>query len=255
MSGWKNVLALTVTASFAVALTGCGVGDDGGATASNPPIPKELLESPQLTANAGVPVPEAADPTYSETMKLAEQRPFATRGDVFALLGPERRFDQSERANRIFGQLGDFSNEYTPPEEKPAPEEQREPQPYRRLAGILLGDSVMAIIEMESGGPQLVRPGQQIPNSEWTVVSIDSEKAILRRGGNKLPREIAVPLESRRAGAGGGGGSDEGGGGSPGPGNTGIAPGDGGPPPEGGGIPGPPGGRGGRGRGGGGGLD
>jgi bifunctional DNA-binding transcriptional regulator/antitoxin component of YhaV-PrlF toxin-antitoxin module len=69
-----------------------------------------------------------------------------------------------------------------------------EPQPFRRLAGIMVGDSVLAIIDMGDGNLQIVRPGQQIPGTEWTVASIDEEKAVLRRSGNKKPKEVVVPL-------------------------------------------------------------
>jgi hypothetical protein len=64
-----------------------------------------------------------------------------------------------------------------------------EPQPYRRLSGIVVGDSVLALIVMGDGaGPQIIRPGLRIPNSPWRVISIDEEQAVLRRDGDVLPR-------------------------------------------------------------------
>lgn len=240
MKGYKKWIGCAVLAGLTVGLVGCGSSADSVAAPAALPMPKDITESPQLSAEAGVPLPETADPTFAETRKIAEEKPFAVRGDAFALLGPEKVFDRQQRSELLFGKLQGFSVEWEPPVEKPDPEEEREPQPYRRLAGILLGDAVMALIEMENGQTYQVRPGQQIPDSEWSVFSIDSEKAILRRKGNKLPREIAVPLESRRSGGGGGGGSDSGqpagGGGANNPGE-GMTPGVGGAAGTGAGAP------------------
>lgn len=239
---WKSTIGFALAGVMAVGLAGCG-GDD--AAVSAPPaksIPKNIEESPQLAAEAGVPLKEVADPTFAETRALVDSRTFATRGDAFALMGPETQFDRDQRAERIVLQTGGFSVEWEPPEEKPDPEERREPQPYRRLAGILLGDAVMALIEWEDGRTYQVRPGQAVAGSEWVVFTIDSEKAILRRKGDVLPREVVVPLESRRGGArggGGGGGGNQGGGlapggggaaggGTPTPGLSGASPGGGG---------------------------
>lgn len=230
MKGFKKWIGYGVLAGLTVGLVGCGNSADSVAAPAALPIPKDITESPQLSAEAGVPLPEVADPTFAETRKIAEDKPFAVRGDAFALLGPEKVFDRQQRSELLFGKLQGFSVEWEPPVEKADPEEEREPQPYRRLAGILLGDAVMALIEMENGQTYQVRPGQQIPDSEWFVFSIDSEKAILRRKGNKLPREIAVPLESRRSGggpAGGDSGAPAGGGGAQNPGE-GMTPGVGG---------------------------
>lgn len=240
MMGFLKLTSLGVLAGLAVGLVGCGSATDSITAPAALAMPKDITENPQLSAEAGVPIPEAADPAFAETRKIAEERPFAVRGDAFALLGPEKVFDRQQRAELLFGKLSGFSVEWEPPVEKPDPEEEREPQPYRRLAGILLGDAVMALIEMEDGQTYQVRPGQQIPNSEWSVFSIDSEKAILRRKGNKLPKEIAVPLESRRSGGGGGGapagGGLAGGGGAQNPGE-GMTPGVGGASGTGAGAP------------------
>jgi len=75
--------------------------------------------------------------------------------------------------------------------------------------------------------PDVIRPGSKIPNSDWTVESIDREKAVLVRGGNAEPHRIVVRLESPPPGMGGGGiggpGAGGGGGfpGAPGPGGMG----------------------------------
>jgi hypothetical protein len=125
---------------------------------------------------------------------------------------------------RVFGQIGGFTVQYTPPEvESPEPQDFPEPQPYRRLAGVVVGDSVLALIDMGDGTLRVIRPGETIEGTEWRVASIDSDKAILRRSGNRTPRQVIVRLESPPAGIGGGGFP----GGAPGgfPGGPGGAPG------------------------------
>jgi hypothetical protein len=168
----------------------------------------------------------------------------APRRDPFALLAEERAFDINQSGERLLAESGGFSFDYEPPVPKDDTVIQ-EPQPYRRLAGVIVGESVLALIDMGDGRLEIIRPGQRIPNSEWTVVSIDEEKAILRRGGNKLPRQVVVRLESPpyNPNQGGGGGMTPGGGGvTPGggmtPGGAGT-PGGGGKTPGGGaGVPG-----------------
>lgn len=162
---------------------------------------------------------------------------FSPRSDPFALLSEERSFETRQTSERVLGEMGGWRFDY----EAPAPVETsdaQEPQPYRRLAGVIVGESVLALIDMGDGRLEIIRPGQRIPNSEWTVVSIDEDKAILRRGGNRLPRQIVVRLESPPAGFGGGGGNGAGAPGG-GPGMPGGGPGR---------IPGVPGGGGAGGR-------
>lgn len=152
---------------------------------------------------------------------------FAPRNDPFALLAEERSFEAKQQSERVLSESGGWRFDY----EEPAPTsdvEVQEPQPYRRLAGVIVGESVLALVDMGDGRLEIIRPGQRIPNSEWTVVSIDEDKAILRRPGNKLPRQIVVRLESPPAGFGGGAPQ----GGPAGPGGAGpgsMGPGRGGP--------------------------
>lgn len=120
---------------------------------------------------------------------------FAPRNDPFALLGEERGFEMMQSSERIAAESGGFSFDYEPPVDT-APTVIVEPQPYRRLAGVIVGESVLGLIDMGGGRLEIIRPGQRIPNSEWTVISIDEEKAVLRRSGNRLPRQITVRLES-----------------------------------------------------------
>lgn len=137
---------------------------------------------------------------------------FAMRNDPFALLAEEKSFEASQSSERVLAEAGPWRFDYEEPVDT-NPEPVFEQQPYRRLAGVIVGESVLAIIDMGEGRPpEIIRPGQRIPNSEWTVVSIDEDKAILRRTGNKLPKEIVVRLESPPAGLGGGGSANPGGG-------------------------------------------
>jgi hypothetical protein len=166
----------------------------------------------QYKGRTGVPV-AVGDPKLIAS-RIAE-RSFSSRPDPFALLPVERSFDQSQAAERLTQDLG-YSTMYEPPQEVAAPDEVIEPQPYRRLAGILVGDTVSAILIMEDGSAHIIRPGMRLPNSPWRVVSIDEEKAVLRRAGNVKPTQIIVRLETPPGGVpsqGGGGGRPGGGGG------------------------------------------
>lgn len=157
---------------------------------------------------------------------------FVPRNDPFALLAEEKSFEARQLSERVLSDSGGWRFDYEEPPPKDDVEVQ-EPQPYRRLAGVIVGESVLALIDMGDGRLEIIRPGQRIPNSEWTVVSIDEDKAILRRPGNRLPRQIVVRLESPPTGFGGGGtqGGGPGGPGAPqgGPGGPGMPPGRGGP--------------------------
>lgn len=151
------------------------------------------------------------------TIQIAAQMPFLTRMDPFSLLRQEVAYEKSQRAERLLAESGSWLTVWEPPPPPPAtpPSAQLEPQPYRRLSGILIGDSVLAIMELENGTSIIVRPGTKIPGTEWTVVSLDADKAVLRRPGPRRPTQIIVKLENPRPG-GGGGAEGGGGGGMPG---------------------------------------
>ena len=145
--------------------------------------------------DAGVPLAASVDTKKWDA--LVNAHAYASRPDPFALTVPEQKFDKSQFANRLFDTQR-FGQEYDSIPEEVKPQITPEPQPYRRLAGIIVGDSILAIVEMGNGQPaQVVRPGQQIPGSEWRVISIDSEKAVLRREGNRAPHEVVVHLEGK----------------------------------------------------------
>jgi hypothetical protein len=147
----------------------------------------------------------------------ADAKHFVARNDPFALNSSQLAFEKSQSNERILQDLGGFYEAVAPPEQEEVVPV-IEPQPYRRLAGVVVAQSVIGIIEL-NGSQQLIRPGQLIPGTEWRVVSIDTEKAVLRRGGNVLPHEIVVRLESRPFGSGSGvgnpGGQNRGGPGAP----------------------------------------
>lgn len=175
----------------------------------------------QLAADVpGVPVGQIGDP--DAIRKVVASRTFNKRGDPFELFPSEKAFESSQRAESLLQSVGGWSVEYKAPPET-GDEDQLEPQPYRRLAGVLVGDTVAAIIVMENGATYIVKPGMKIPNSEWTVVSIDMDRAVLRREGNKKPNQITVRLETPPGGGGGGGAGGRPGGNAPGPGQGGGA--------------------------------
>jgi len=209
MTRFLKIVPLAVLAGV---LVGCGGGSTTAETPTTTTVPEVNIP---IDAPAGIPVGVLADPKpllASETR--AAMRAGHPRSDPFALRSDERQYETRQEAERIIGTLGGFSdNQFQPrgDEQKPAPV--IEPQPYRRLAGIVVGDSVLALIDMGNGTTELVRPGQKIPGTEWTVVSIDEEKAVLRRSGNVLPHQITVRLELPPPGMGGapGGGFQPGG--------------------------------------------
>lgn len=212
----RNLAFLSMLAVLSASfVSGCA---DGGvrtsAFAQQPPAGQPAgaagAQASKLNADAGVPIQVAAKPTAFED---ATKMTFGTRANAFSLLPAEAKFNNEQAAARLVSDSGGFSMMYEPPPPKPDEETIVEPQPRRRLAGILLGDAVIALVQMEDGRVYDVHPGSKIPNSEWTVVSIDQERAILRRSGNKLPKQIEVKLESGPIGGGGGGGGGAAGGG------------------------------------------
>lgn len=219
----------------ALALVAAAVGCSGE---SEPPLtpPQIALSTKKYDpkVEAGWSIPEGAATLVADLRNYKaghHGQSFTPRTDPFALLAEEKSFEASQSSERLLSEGGSWRFDYEVPEDKntaPVLEE----QPYRRLAGVIVGESVLALIDMGDGRPlEIIRPGQRIPNSEWTVVSIDEEKAILRRAGNKLPKQIVVRLESPPTGVGGGLGTGGGTGGRGGP----NGPGGVGGPPKGGG--------------------
>lgn len=195
-----------------------GCGNDAEIT-EFPPAPSTepaALGPFQYKNPVGVPVTASNDPAMIANLASRVQ---PSRMDPFALLGTELRFDLSQRGERLLETTGNWSTMFEPPVEvDESLQDVMEPQPYRRLAGVLVSDTVSAIIIMENGNAHLIRPGTMIPNSPWRVVSIDEEKAVLRRAGNRKPTQIIVRLENPPGGGGfnpGTGGGRPAGGGPP----------------------------------------
>lgn len=209
----------------ALLMGGCtaGIGiEDQGMFGENQAYKPEFKIN---AAGAGVKVdpPTENDQAWRQAAVSTASRYGGARSNPFGLTSSERVIEAQQDTARLFANLGGFSVQFTPPAPAAAtPPPVIETQPYRRLSGIIVGDSVMALIEMGNGQTEIIRPGMRIPNSPWRVKSIDSNKAVLERSGNVLPKQITVRLES------------------PPPGMQQTTPGVGGPP---GGFPGgPPGG-------------
>jgi hypothetical protein len=179
-----------------LATTGCQnlVGD----VPSAKPFRGPAQNIPSSNAKAGVQV--ASGPPTLLTQQLAAFK-VTPRPDPFSLQQQENEYEVKENNERIFATTGSFFGSLFVPKPEIVFIENSEPQPFRRLAGVLVGDSVMAIIDMGDGSPmQVIRPGMQIPNSPWRVVSIDQDKAVLRRNGNVKPKEVVVRLQSPSSG-------------------------------------------------------
>ncbi len=208
------MLAFGAIAISAV-MTGCNSIDTPASTASAGAAPKHDFKP---DVDAGVPVAITQDPNLLKS--LVALKGFSYRNEPFALLPVEANFERSQASER-FVQENNWSIQFDPPVERDTSlDDQEEQQPYRRLAGIIVGDTVLAILIMEDGHAEIIRPGMMIPNSEWRVISIDEENAVLRRTGNRRPRTITIPLEGDLRGGSrpnAGGGANPGGGTGGGP--------------------------------------
>jgi hypothetical protein len=185
---------LWVGIGLTVACTGCQQVVEDVPPPKNPNYPP--VEQPQATASAGIlPIPVGQPTLVVDLVK--NYKPPQPRPDPFSLEPPEQQYEIKQTNARIFATTGAFFPSLFVPKQEQVQIEYTEPQPYRRLAGVLVGDSVMAIIDMGDGRPmEVIRPGMQIPNSPWRVISIDEEKAVLKRSGNVKPKEIVVRLET-----------------------------------------------------------
>jgi len=192
----RNTWQLLSLSACAVVMVGCqaGVPDPESSPASSRPRAEF-----KPNAQAGIPITQSADAQRFRSLVASRASEFGRKNDPFALTPVEKTYDREQSAFRLQNESGGFGERFYVPD----PNETEavpilEPQPYRRLSGIVVGDSILALIEMgNGGGTQLVRPGQIVPGTEWRVVSIDEDKAVLQRSGNTLPKRIVVKLESR----------------------------------------------------------
>lgn len=201
-------------AGLALALSLAGCAEEDMSSGASPPLkPDEPFSLDELLADVQAGKPLSAAATEADTLNVAKGTTFIGRTDPFGLLRQESAYERSQRAERLMQESGGFLTVWEPgpgPSAIP-PTIQMEPQPYRRLSGILIGDSVLAIMELENGTTIIVRPGTKIPNTDWTVVSLDADKAVLRRPGNLRPTQIVVRLETPMNRGSGGGGTTGGG--------------------------------------------
>ena len=229
-------VAVIVLVVIAIALLFVFTGGSSDNTASQPPpTPPDFDRdggglSPPSPSGGFTPPP----PTTAAAAQPSATRPqFTPRRDPFAPLPEEVAAMQADAFDpaRYFV----LASPPKPPRvELPEP---FEPQPRRRVAGIIIGTTVSAILEQEGELPRIVYPGDMV--GEFRVAAITETGLILRRSkGN--PREVRVPYEPPgNVGGGGGGGAGFGG---PRGGGPGAPPG----APGAGGLGAPGGGRGGR---------
>lgn len=211
-------LSLGLLALAAFVMVGCR--ETVTTTPSSPTGVSRAGELYQAEAEAGVSLDPAAATEGVETVQqIAARRSWASRNDPFSLLASEAAFEREQAFERVLTESGGYRMYYEEPEINY--EEERpviEPMPVWRLAGIAVTEgAVMALLDT-GRTVDTIRPGQMVAGTEWMCVSIDTERAIFRRSGNTLPKEIIVdlgaPLDGGLGGA--GGGRPAGGGGRPG---------------------------------------
>jgi len=166
-------------------------GGNGGNAAMQPPE-----QPPDMRDNGGfAPAPPGGGfaPTPPATMAAVPQPsaarpPFTPRRDPFAPLPEEVEAMQAD----AFDPARYFVLASPPKPPKVELPEPFEPQPRRRVAGIIIGTTVSAILEQEGELPRIVYPGDMV--GEFRVAAITETGLILRRSkGN--PREVRVPYE------------------------------------------------------------
>jgi uncharacterized membrane protein YgcG len=226
---FKKEQSILVLALSVLALSGCA---DPTANMVEMPTSANKTTKAEYTPSsiAGIQkdLSKSQDPNRLKGL-IASMTRYGRRANPFALTADEIAFDKSQASERLLAEDGDFGARFELPEDKGPTIVVEEPQPYRRLSGVVIGDAVYAILE-ENGVSFIVRPGQRLPNSQWRVASIDRDKAVLIRDGDVLPKEVEVRLETAPPGFGGqgAGGGGAAGGGRPASGGGGRAGGGGG---------------------------
>jgi hypothetical protein len=219
-------VAVIVLVVIAIALLFVFTGGGGENTASQPPpTPPDFDRdgsglAPPSPGGGFTPPPPTMTATASQPQAARPQ--FTPRRDPFAPLPEEVEAMQAD----AFDPARYFVLASPPKPPKVELPEPFEPQPRRRVAGIIIGATVSAILEQEGELPRIVYPGDMV--GEFRVAAITETGLILRRSkGN--PREVRVPYEPPgNVGGGGGGGGAGFGGPRGGPGAPPGAPGAGG---------------------------
>jgi hypothetical protein len=204
-----------------VSLAGCADPNDQLIEQPSGLVKKKIIDyTPNVIAGIQKDLTKSQDPTRLKGLIASSSR-FGHRQNPFALSKDELSFDKAQASEKFLAEGGTFAASFELPEDTlpTTLTVALEPQPYRRLSGIVIGDAVYAILE-EGGRSYIIRPGMRLPDSSWRVASIDRDKAVFVRDGNTLPKEIEVRLEVAPpglggGGAGGGGGRAGGGGGGP----------------------------------------
>jgi translation initiation factor IF-2 len=197
-------VAVIVLVVIAIALLFVFTGGSGNNTASQPPP-----APPDFDRSGGAPAPPSPGGGFtppSPAMTATAPQPqaarprFTPRRDPFAPLPEEVEAMQAD----AFDPARYFVLASPPKPPKVELPEPFEPQPRRRVAGIIIGATVSAILEQEGELPRIVYPGDMV--GEFRVAAITETGLILRRSkGN--PREVRVPYEPPgNVGGGGGGG-------------------------------------------------
>jgi translation initiation factor IF-2 len=219
-------VAVIVLVVIAIALLFVFTGGSGDNTASQPPpAPPDFDRSggaPAPPSPGGGFTPPSPAMTATAPQPQAARPQFTPRRDPFAPLPEEVEAMQAD----AFDPARYFVLASPPKPPKVELPEPFEPQPRRRVAGIIIGATVSAILEQEGELPRIVYPGDMV--GEFRVAAITETGLILRRSkGN--PREVRVPYEPPgNVGGGGGGGGAGFGGPRGGPGAPPGAPGAGG---------------------------
>lgn len=229
MKSNSTILILALVA--AGALVGCGDTTRASSLPAASAGVSAIKDTPKVNAEAGIPV---TDTSGMSVFTVANSMNFGARSNPFSLMWDEVRFDREQTAAHFVTMGGGYANYYELPDDAILPEDQlrKVPIPAWRLSGIFVGEAVVAILDMGGGQTMEIRPGMQIPGTDWVVVSIDTEKATLRNTKNVLPKEVTIALSSQIFGDPGTGGGTGGGGDSNPQGAGGV-----GAPPPGGGLP------------------
>jgi hypothetical protein len=203
-------VAVIVLVAIAIALLFVFTGGSSDNTASQPPpAPPDFDRSGGggLTppSPSGGFTPPSPTMTATASQPSAARPPFTPRRDPFAPLPEEVEAMQAD----AFDPARYFVLASPPKPPKVELPEPFEPQPRRRVAGIIIGTTVSAILEQEGELPRIVYPGDMV--GEFRVAAITETGIILRRSkGN--PREVRVPYEPPgNVGGGTGGGAGFGG--------------------------------------------
>ncbi len=180
-------------------------GSSGGGTAT----PTDIMNDPATATSApadggmtppgvapGDPSATGATPAPAAPVNIDRIAPmFAYRKDPFmGFAGPPQKKDALMAILPGVQRIRLAPARVTPP---PRPEQEVEepmpPQPMRRVAGIMWGPTVKAIIE-SGGKTHVVVPGQMIPDERVRVESIEPSGVILTTLDTKRPMRIRVNL-------------------------------------------------------------